>query len=143
MCVGIARRAATKELHGHTGHADKLSGTSQFFLLFPSVRSARWSSFGRQAFCRRPKDWSYGCGGLLPGLPGPVPGPSFSGGLPGGAGSIPLPTPLLPFTLVADLSTRRPLWELKTFWSTTLTMVARVTVSAWGITMPSFSRAIV
>ena len=32
----------------------------------------------------------------LPGLPGDVPGPSFTGGLPGGCGSTPLPTPLLP-----------------------------------------------
>src|SRR3954465_13288982 len=33
----------------------------------------------------------------LPGLPGPVPGPSLMGGFPGGWGSIPLPTPLFPF----------------------------------------------
>src|SRR5204863_10222209 len=32
----------------------------------------------------------------LPGLPGPVPGPSLIGGLPGGRQSRPLPTPLLP-----------------------------------------------
>src|SRR5438093_7268721 len=32
----------------------------------------------------------------LPGLPGPVPGPSLIGGLPGGDPSRPLPTPLLP-----------------------------------------------
>lgn len=32
----------------------------------------------------------------LPGLPGPLPGPSFTGGFPGGCGSSPFPTPLLP-----------------------------------------------
>ncbi len=32
----------------------------------------------------------------LPGRPGPVPGPSLIGGLPGGGGSMPLPTPLFP-----------------------------------------------
>lgn len=32
----------------------------------------------------------------LPGLPGDVPGPSLTGGLPGGCGSTPLPTPLFP-----------------------------------------------
>ena len=34
---------------------------------------------------------------MLPGAPGPVPGPSFTGGLPGGCGSLPLPTPLFPW----------------------------------------------
>jgi len=34
--------------------------------------------------------------GLLPGFPGPVPGPSLIGGFPGGCGSMPLPTPLFP-----------------------------------------------
>src|SRR5580765_7978365 len=38
----------------------------------------------------------------LPGLPGPVPGPSLIGGLPGGCGSTPLPTPLFPFAFVGD-----------------------------------------
>ena len=35
---------------------------------------------------------------LAPGFPGPVPGPSLTGGFPGGCGSTPLPTPLLPFS---------------------------------------------
>ncbi len=34
---------------------------------------------------------------LFPGFPGLVPGPSLTFGFPGGCGSGPLPTPLLPF----------------------------------------------
>src|SRR6187399_2162366 len=41
---------------------------------------------------------------LFPGLPGPVPGPSLTLGFPGGCGSNPLPTPLLPFRLSFLLS---------------------------------------
>jgi hypothetical protein len=41
---------------------------------------------------RGPRPWP-----RWPGFPGPVPGPSFTGGLPGGWGSSPLPTPLLPW----------------------------------------------
>src|SRR5262245_53524736 len=43
----------------------------------------------------------------LPGEPGAVPTPSLTGGLPGGCGSSPLPTPLFPFTLQ---SLSCPLW---------------------------------
>ena len=36
---------------------------------------------------------------LFPGLPGLAPGPSLTFGFPGGWGSMPLPRPLLPFSL--------------------------------------------